>query len=147
MAEFLVLNGPNLARLGVREPEIYGNVSHDDLTEQCQAWAAELGHQAQVRQTDSENELVGWLHEAADQKLPVILNAAAFTHYSYSIRDAIAQIKSPVIEVHISNPAAREDFRHQSVIAAVCVGAISGFGLHSYYLAIQAIDILLNNKK
>ena len=131
MAEILVLNGPNLARLGVREPEIYGNASYDDLVKQCQTWAAVLGHQAQVRQTDS----------------PVILNAAAFTHYSYSIRDAIAQIKSPVIEVHISNPAAREDFRHQSVIAAVCVGAISGFGLHSYYLALQAIDTLLNNNK
>ena len=147
MAEILVLNGPNLARLGVREPEIYGNASYDDLVKQCQTWAAVLGHQAQVRQTDSEHELVGWLQEAADQNLPVILNAAAFTHYSYSIRDAIAQIKSPVIEVHISNPAAREDFRHQSVIAAVCVGAISGFGLHSYYLALQAIDTLLNNNK
>ena len=147
MAEILVLNGPNLARLGVRETEIYGNASYDDLVMQCQTWAAVLGHQAQVRQTDSEHELVGWLHEAADQNLPVILNAAAFTHYSYSIRDAIAQIKSPVIEVHISNPAAREDFRHQSVIAAVCVGAISGFGLHSYYLALQAIDTLLNNNK
>ena len=147
MAEILVLNGPNLARLGVREPEIYGNASYDYLVKQCQTWAAVLGHHAQVRQTDSEHELVGWLHEAADQNLPVILNAAAFTHYSYSIRDAIAQIKSPVIEVHISNPAAREDFRHQSVIAAVCVGAISGFGLHSYYLALQAIDTLLNNNK
>lgn len=147
MAEILVLNGPNLARLGVREPEIYGSASYDDLVKQCQSWAAELGHQAQVRQTDSEHELVGWLHEATDQNLPVILNAAAFTHYSYSIRDAIAQIKSPVIEVHISNPAARENFRHQSVIAAVCAGAISGFGLHSYHLAFQAIDILLNNEK
>ena len=147
MAEILVLNGPNLARLGVREPEIYGNALYEDLVKHCQSWAAVLGHQALVRQTDSEHELVGWLHEAADQNLPVILNAAAFTHYSYSIRDAIAQIKSPVIEVHISNPAAREDFRHQSVIAAVCVGAISGFGLHSYYLALQAIDTLLNNNK
>lgn len=147
MAEILVLNGPNLARLGVREPEIYGNSSYADLVQHCQAWASEFGHQALVRQTDSEQVLVGWLHEAADKKLPVVLNAAAFTHYSYSIRDAISQIQSPVIEVHISNPAAREEFRHQSVIAAVCVGTISGFGLHSYYLALRAIDILLNNNK
>ncbi len=147
MAEILVLNGPNLARLGVREPEIYGSSSYADLVQHCQAWAGEFGHQALVRQTDSEQELVGWLHEAADKKLPVVLNAAAFTHYSYSIRDAISQIKSPVIEVHISNPAAREEFRHKSVIAAVCVGTISGFGLHSYYLALRAIDILLNNNK
>jgi 3-dehydroquinate dehydratase-2 len=146
MANILVLNGPNLGRLGVREPEIYGSSSHQDLIEMCKVWGAELGYQVEVRQTDSEQELIGWLHEAASNLIPVVLNAAAFTHYSYSLRDAIAQLDSPIIEVHISNPAAREEFRHNSVIAGVCTGAISGFGLHSYELAIRALDIILRKK-
>ena len=135
----LVLNGPNLGRLGVREPEIYGHTSHADLTAMCADWGAALGLAVEVRQTDSEAELVAWLHEAANAELPVVLNAAAFTHYSYALRDALAQVSAMTVEVHLSNPAAREEFRHTSVIAAVVTGSISGFGVESYRLALEAI--------
>ena len=135
----LVLNGPNLGRLGVREPEIYGHTTHDELAEACRAWGSELGLDVEVRQTDSEAELVGWLHEAADARIPVVLNAGAFTHYSYALRDALAQVAAPTVEVHLSNPAARESFRHTSVIASVVTGSISGFGIGSYALALRAI--------
>ena len=135
----LVLNGPNLGRLGVREPEIYGHTTHDELAEACRAWGSELGLDVEVRQTDSEAELVGWLHEAADARMPVVLNAGAFTHYSYALRDALAQVAAPTVEVHLSNPAARESFRHTSVIASVVTGLISGFGIGSYALALRAI--------
>ena len=135
----LVLNGPNLGRLGVREPEIYGHTTHDELAEACRAWGSVLGLDVEVRQTDSEAELVGWLHEAADARMPVVLNAGAFTHYSYALRDALAQVAAPTVEVHLSNPAARESFRHTSVIASVVTGSISGFGIGSYALALRAI--------
>ncbi len=135
----LVLNGPNLGRLGVREPEIYGHTSHAELEGMCVEWGAAHGLAVQVRQTDSEAELVGWLHEAADSATPVVLNAAAFTHYSYALRDALAQVPAMTIEVHLSNPAAREEFRHNSVIASVVNGSISGFGVQSYRLALEAI--------
>ena len=135
----LVLNGPNLGRLGVREPEIYGHTTHQELAEACRAWGAELDLEVEVRQTDSEAELVGWLHEAADARTPVVLNAGAFTHYSYALRDALAQVAAPTVEVHLSNPAARESFRHTSVIASVVTGSISGFGTGSYALALRAI--------
>lgn len=135
----LVLNGPNLGRLGVREPEIYGHTTHQELAEACRAWGAELGLEVEVRQTDSEAELVGWLHEAADARTPVVLNAGAFTHYSYALRDALSQVAAPTVEVHLSNPAARESFRHTSVIASVVTGSISGFGIGSYALALRAI--------
>jgi 3-dehydroquinate dehydratase II len=136
----LVLNGPNLGRLGVREPEIYGHTTHAELATSCTEWGAGLGLTVDVRQTDSESELVAWLHEAADGGLPVILNAGAFTHYSYALRDALAQVPGPTIEVHLSNPAAREEFRHTSVIASVVTGSISGFGIDSYRLALAAIS-------
>src|SRR5205085_1457573 len=135
----LVLNGPNLGRLGSREPEVYGATTYDELVRVCTADGDALGMSVQVRQTDSESELVGWLHEAADDGTPVVLNPAAFTHYSYALRDACAQLTAPLVEVHISNPAAREEFRHTSVIAAVAKGTIAGFGLTSYSLALQAI--------
>ena len=135
----LVLNGPNLGRLGVREPEIYGHTTHEELAEACRAWGSALGLDVEVRQTDSEAELVGWLHEAADARLPVVLNAGAFTHYSYALRDALAQVSAATVEVHLSNPAARETFRHTSVIASVVTGSISGFGIGSYALALRAI--------
>jgi 3-dehydroquinate dehydratase-2 len=136
----LVLNGPNLGRLGVREPEIYGHTTHAELASRCQDWGAQLGLEVEVRQTDAEAELVGWLHEAADEGLPVVLNAGAFTHYSYALRDALAQVGAVTIEVHLSNPAARESFRHTSVIASVVTGSISGFGIHSYALALRAVS-------
>ncbi len=139
----LVLNGPNLGRLGSREPDVYGATSYDDLVKECTAVGAELGLDVEVRHTDDESELVGWLHEAADGELPVVLNPAAFTHYSYAVRDACAQRTAPLVEVHISNPAAREEFRHTSVVAAVASGTIAGFGLDSYRLALRAITRLL----
>lgn len=139
MTRVLVLNGPNLGRLGVREPEVYGHATFADLTARCIAVAQALGLEADVRQTDSESELVGWLHEAADQRLPVVINPAAFTHYSYAVRDALAQVQGPVVEVHLSNPASRENFRHNSVVAGVVTGTVSGFGLTSYELALRAI--------
>ena len=139
----LVLNGPNLSRLGSREPDVYGHATFEDVAAECRVVAAELGLQADVRQTDSESELVGWLHEAADDNLPVVINPAAFTHYSYALRDAVAQVGAPVVEIHLSNPAAREEFRHTSVVAAVCQGTIAGFGVDSYRLGLRAIAALL----
>lgn len=139
MTRVLVLNGPNLGRLGSREPEVYGTATHDDLVSLCTKVGAELGLTVDVRQTDDEAQLVHWIHEATDGDMPVILNAAAFTHYSYALRDACAQLTAPLIEVHLSNPAAREDFRHTSVIAGVSTGSIAGFGLESYSLALRAL--------
>ena len=135
----LVLNGPNLGRLGSREPEVYGSSSYEDLVAACSAAGAELGLEVDVRQTDDEAELVGWLHEAADAGSPVVLNPAAFTHYSYALRDACAQLTAPLVEVHLTNPAAREEFRHTSVVTGVATGAVAGFGLDSYRLALRAI--------
>lgn len=135
----LVLNGPNLGRLGSREPEVYGSTTYDDLVAACQKAGGELGLEVDVRQTDSEAELVGWLHEAADNGWPVVLNPAAFTHYSYALRDACAQLSAPLVEVHITNPHTREEFRHTSVVSGVATGVIAGFGLDSYLLALRAI--------
>ncbi len=135
----LVLNGPNLGRLGAREPEVYGAATHDELVDRCATAAAELGLEVEVRQTDDEAELVAWLHEAADTATPVVLNPAAFTHYSYALRDACAALTATLVEVHLSNPAAREAFRHTSVIAEVATGSITGFGLDSYRLALRAV--------
>lgn len=137
-----MLNGPNLGRLGSREPEVYGATTFADLVAECEKTAAELGYAAEVRQTDDEAELVGWIHEAADGGTPVVLNPAAFTHYSYALRDACAQRTAPLIEVHLSNPAAREEFRHTSVVAAVASGTIAGFGVDSYRLALRALTAL-----
>jgi 3-dehydroquinate dehydratase II len=133
----LVLNGPNLARLGAREPDVYGSTPYADLVTSCRRWGSELGLDVEVRQSDDEAELVGWLHEAADGATAVVLNPAAFTHYSYALRDACAQLTAPLVEVHLTNPAAREAFRHTSVISAVAVGTIAGFGIESYRLALS----------
>ena len=139
MTRVLVLNGPNLSRLGSREPDVYGATSYVELVRLCIEAGAGLGLDVEVRQTDDEAELVQWLHEAADGHTPVVLNPAAFTHYSYAVRDACAQRTAPLVEVHLSNPAAREEFRHTSVIAAVADGTIAGFGVDSYRLALHAI--------
>jgi len=139
MRQVLVLNGPNLGRLGSREPEVYGRLTFADLVELCQSSGRELGLDVEVRQTDDEAEMIRWVHEAVDAKRPVVLNPAAFTHYSYALRDALAMRTAPVIEVHISNLAAREQFRHVSVVSAVADGTVAGFGLMSYQLALQAI--------
>jgi 3-dehydroquinate dehydratase-2 len=143
MTQVLVLNGPNLGRLGIREPEIYGSTTFAELAELCRQTGQELGLDVDVRQTDDEAELIGWVHEAADGRLPIVLNPAAFTHYSYGLHDALAMRTAPLIEVHISNPAARETFRHKSVVASVADGTIAGFGLLSYQLALQAIAKLV----
>ena len=142
MTRVLVLNGPNLGRLGAREPEVYGTATLADLATAAAAWGAELGLEVDVRQTDDEAELVGWLHEAVDAGCHVVLNPAAFTHYSYALRDAAAQVTSAglrLVEVHLSNPLAREAFRHLSVIGPVATGTIAGFGFESYRLALRAI--------
>jgi len=141
MARVLVLNGPNLGRLGSREPDVYGN---QDLSALRVLLAEQAGAEVEIdlRQTDDEAELIGWLHEAVDAGVPVILNPAAFTHYSYALRDAAALVTKaglPLVEVHISNPHAREEFRHTSVISAVATGVIAGFGFDSYLLALRAV--------
>jgi len=138
----LVLNGPNLGRLGSREPEVYGSATLDDLRAQLERESA--GLDVQVRQTDDEAELIGWLHEAVDARAAVILNPAAFTHYSYALRDAAALVTSaglPLVEVHLSNPHAREEFRHVSVISGVATGVIAGLGFDSYSLALEAVRL------
>ena len=142
MIHVLVLNGPNLGRLGLREPEIYGSRTHDDLVEVCRETGRKLGQHVEVRQSDSEAELIGWVHEAADGHIPVVLNAGALTHYSYALMDAVKTRTAPLVEVHISNIAARavsEPFRRESVLTAVADGIIAGFGFVSYQLALQAI--------
>lgn len=142
MTKVLVLNGPNLQRLGSREPEIYGRLDFAGLTESVRTEAKALGLDADVRQTDDEAELIKWIHEAIDGAYDVVLNPAAFTHYSYALRDAAVQITKSgrkLIEVHISNPHAREEFRHTSVISAIATGVIAGFGVDSYLLALRQL--------
>jgi 3-dehydroquinate dehydratase-2 len=137
----VVLNGPNLGRLGSREPDVYGTQDLPALTALLES-EAPAGTSVEVRQTDDEATLIGWLHEATDAGTPVILNPAAFTHYSYALRDAAAMVTKagiPLVEVHISNPHAREEFRHTSTISAVATGVIAGFGFDSYVLALSAI--------
>jgi 3-dehydroquinate dehydratase-2 len=143
MTEVLVLNGPNLGMLGAREPEVYGSQTFDDLVETCRQTGRTLGLHVEVKQTDSEAELIGWVHEASEARTPVVLNPAAFTHYSYALRDALAMRTAPLVEVHLSNPAAREAFRHNSVVAGVADGTVAGFGVMSYQLALQAIAELV----
>ena len=142
MSKVLVLNGPNLQRLGSREPDIYGRLDFQGLTDLVSAEAKALGLVAEVRQTDDEAELIHWIHEAVDQGLDVVMNPAAFTHYSYALRDAAVQITKSgrkLIEVHISNPHTREEFRHTSVISGVATGVIAGFGVDSYLLALRQL--------
>ncbi|MFM6977499.1 MAG: type II 3-dehydroquinate dehydratase [Micrococcales bacterium] len=142
MRKVFVLNGPNLGRLGSREPDIYGSTDWNGLVTAVGNRAAELGFEADVRQTDSEAELIGWLHEAVDAQVDVVLNPAAFTHYSYAVRDAATMVTKggrKLIEVHLSNPHAREEFRHTSVISGVATGVIAGFGVNSYLMALTQL--------
>jgi len=132
-----------LARLDLREKSIYGDFSYAELEETVTRFAKDSGVTVDILQSDSETELIQILHKAADSKTPVIFNPAAFTHYSYAIRDAVELVKSPVIEVHLSNPLAREEFRHTSVISGVANGTIGGFGPNSYALAMSALKALL----
>lgn len=139
----LVLNGPNLSRLDLREKSYYGDITYQDIEEAIKKEAATLQIEAEIRQSNDESEIISWLHEAADNKVPIIFNPAAFTHYSYAIRDAVVMLKAPCIEVHLSNPLSREEFRHTSVISGVVNGTIAGFGLDSYRLALRALQQLV----
>lgn len=133
----LVLNGPNLGRLGRREPEVYGDTTYLGLVALIEAEAAGLGLSAVVRQSDSEAQLLDWIHDAADAGTPVILNAGALTHTSIALRDACSELRAPLIEVHISNVYAREEFRHHSYLSAVSTGVIVGLGTQGYLLALR----------
>jgi 3-dehydroquinate dehydratase-2 len=137
-----VINGPNLGRLGRREPAVYGSTTHDDLVKLVEREATDLGLKALVRQTDSEAQMLDWIHSAADAGEPVVLNAGALTHTSVALRDACAELSAPLIEVHISNVHAREEFRHHSYISAVATGVIVGLGVHGYVLALRYLASL-----
>ena len=142
MTQVLVVNGPNLGRLGTREPEKYGSTTHGELEALIAQWGAETGVEAWLRQSDNETDLVHWMHQAVDSGWHVVLNPAAFTHYSYALRDACALVTAAgltLIEVHLTNPHAREEFRHNSVISGVATGTIAGLGIDSYRLALQAV--------
>lgn len=138
----LVVNGPNLSRLGTREPEKYGTTTHDELAVLATQWGDELEFAVEVRQSDSETDLVHWMHEAVDAGAHVVLNPAAFTHYSYALRDACALVTAAgltLIEVHLTNPHAREEFRHTSVVSGVATATIAGLGVDGYRLALEAV--------
>ncbi len=136
----LVLNGPNLGRLGRRQPEIYGTTTHAELVERCLAWGSALGLEVEVRQTNHEGELLDWLNQAADDSTAVILNAAAWTHYSFALFDACGQLTAPLVEVHLSDPKQRpEVFRHTSLVEAHALATISGQGVDGYR---QALEVL-----
>ncbi|MFI1992731.1 type II 3-dehydroquinate dehydratase [Actinoplanes sp. NPDC020271] len=134
-----VLNGPNLNRLGTREPDVYGSATYQDLVDMCQTVADDLGVSVKVLQTNAEHQMVEWLHQAADEGADVVLNAGAWTHYSYAIRDACAMLGGKLVEVHISNIHTREEFRHHSVISGVATGVIVGLGFDGYRLALEHI--------
>jgi 3-dehydroquinate dehydratase-2 len=142
-ARVLVLNGANLGRLGSREPAVYGSTSHAELAALCVKAGEELGLDVTVRQTDHEGELLGWLHEAADAAVPVVLNAGAWTHTSVALRDACAALTAPLIEVHISNVHKREEFRHHSFVSGVATGVIVGLGVEGYVLALSWLSSTL----
>lgn len=132
-----VLNGPNLGRLGTRQVDVYGLTSYAGLVSLCEAAGKELGLDVEVRQTDAEHEMLGWIHAAADEHAAVVLNPGAWSHYSYALRDACALLRAPLVEVHISNIHAREEFRHHSVVSAVATGVICGLGVDGYRLALD----------
>ena len=144
LMKVLVINGPNLSRLDIRDSSIYGDMSYPQLEAHIRSAAESNGFVEDVRQSDDEATIIGWLHEAADSNTPVIINPAAFTHYSYAIRDAAEMVKAPLIEVHLSNPLSREEFRHTSVISGVANGTIGGFGPNSYSLALTALKTLIS---
>ncbi|HEY2669999.1 MAG TPA: type II 3-dehydroquinate dehydratase [Rugosimonospora sp.] len=135
-----VLNGPNLGRLGIREPTVYGSTNHAELVAECLRAGKELGLDVEVRQTDAEHEMLGWLYAAADEQAAVVLNPGAWSHYSYALRDACAMLRAPLVEVHISNIHAREEFRHHSVISPVATGVICGLGIDGYRLALEHLS-------
>jgi 3-dehydroquinate dehydratase-2 len=140
-----VLNGPNLGRLGSRQVDIYGVTSYAGLVELCQTTGKELGLAVEVKQTDAEHEMLGWLHAAADEQAAVVLNPGAWSHYSYAVRDACAMLRAPLVEVHISNIHTREEFRQHSVVSAVATGVICGLGVDGYRLALRHLAMGVPN--
>lgn len=137
--KILVLNGPNLNLTGMREPDHYGSATLDEINSALSEAASSLGIETVFFQSNHEGDLIDYIHSAKDNFDGIIFNAGAFTHYSYAIRDAIAAVEVPTVEVHMSNVHAREEFRHTSVIAPVCIGSIAGFGSFSYHLALAAL--------
>ena len=136
-----VLNGPNLGRLGRRQPEVYGTTTLAELAQRCEHWGRELGLEVETRQTNHEGEMLDWLNAAADQQVAVVLNAAAWTHYSWALYDACAQLVAPLVEVHISDPAQRpEEFRHTSVVEPHAVATIAGQGIDGYRQALEVVS-------
>ena len=143
MKKILIMNGPNLNLLGEREPNIYGNETLNTINDDLDEKARKLGYEPVFFQSNSEGGLIDRLHESRLDCAGVILNAGAYTHYSYAIRDAIAAVRLPCVEVHMSNVHAREEFRHKSVIGPVCAGVIAGFGRQSYLLAVDAVKSII----
>ena len=142
--KILIINGPNLNLLGVREPEIYGHRTLDDVNRDIAETAGEMGFECDFFQSNSEGDLVSAVHRVLDDEYAgCVINAGAYTHYSYALRDAISSVNKPFVEVHMSNVHSREEFRHKSVISAVCKGVIAGFGENSYHLAVRAISRLV----
>lgn len=139
MASFLLLNGPNLNLLGTRQPEIYGSTTLSDIEAMVQAYAAARGHEVHCAHSNSEGALIDHLHAARGVRSGVVFNAGAYTHTSVALRDAITSAELPVVEVHLSNVHAREEFRHHSMLAPVCLGVVAGFGMHSYVLGLDAL--------
>ena len=142
-AKVFVLGGPNLGRLGRREPEVYGTTTWAELAALCAGWAADLDLDLEFLQTDSEGELVGLIHRAADEAAGLVLNAAAYTHTSVAVRDAVAAVGIPVVELHLTNPAAREPFRRNNLLADVVSAGVCGFGIEGYRLALEGLAALL----
>lgn len=139
----LVLHGPNINLTGVREPGIYGKDTLDSINQEIMDHANTLGYSCQIRQSNHEGDLIDWIHAARETMDGVVINAGALTHYSYALRDAIATLNIPCVEVHFSNIQSRDEFRNRSVIAPVCVGQIAGFGKYSYLLALDALKYIL----
>ena len=143
MKKILVLHGPNINLTGIREPDTYGRMTLEDINQYILGRAHQLGLECDILQSNHEGALIDKIHEALNGYVGIVINAGAYTHYSYAIRDAISSVKKPCVEVHMSNIHAREPFRHESVIAPVCVGQICGFGWRSYLLGVEAVEALL----
>jgi 3-dehydroquinate dehydratase-2 len=140
MRRVLVLNGPNLGRLGRRQPEIYGSTTHDELAARCRQWGSALDLEVEVRQTNHEGELLDWLNDAADDGAAVVLNAGAWTHYSLALYDACAQLTGPLVEVHLSDPKQRpEEFRHTSYVEPHAIATVAGKGVEGYREALELL--------